>query len=329
MLEALLFAPAGQYLTDEDQIDRDRLDRVVDGLQREGFLLRALPSASASHLRFAGDDDLRRQDFLSVLRDESADLAVALRGGFGSQCLLNDIPWEALPAKGALLTGYSDVTVLLNALWTHTGRIALHGPVGGDFDETKEWQKPPFASLRRAVQTFGPKAETTRWDFAFTPECAYLAGLTSDPFCDAVKNSLTTNGTLWGGNLTMLTTLAGTPHAPSERLNGRSNFLFLEDIDEPAWRIERSLLHLSQAGMLEGTRAIFLGDFLGANRVRLRQGGYTLESALKRFSRVRSDIVLLTGLPIGHGSKRETIPVGVDVQVSMDAAQVHWEAKFL
>lgn len=312
MDKILLFAPAGQYLTEENVLDSVRLDRIAAGIRARGFALTELPSVRSVETRFAGSDELRLADTVSALKDEEADLALALRGGFGSQCLLPNLPWDELASGRTLLTGYSDVTVLLNALWTHTGRTTLHGPVGGDFDPERRIEGDPFGALSRAAAAFGPRNEA--WRFSFVPEAAYAEG---GRRTSGEAASFTEDLTLWGGNLTMLTTLAGTPHVPTRRLAGRPHAVFLEDVNEPAWRIERSLLHLSQAGMFDGCRAVLFGDFLGADRVTSRQGGYDFLTAITRFSKARPDLRIFTGLPIGHGLRRETLPVGAKLALSV------------
>ena len=174
MDKLLLFAPAGQYLTEENALDTVRLDRIAAGIRAKGFALRELPSVRSVETRFAGSDEVRLADAVAALADDSVDLALALRGGFGSQCLLSKLPWNELGSGRALLTGYSDVTVLLNALWTHTGRTTLHGPVGGDFDPERRIEGDPFGALSRAAAAFGPRNEA--WRFSFVPEAAYAEG---------------------------------------------------------------------------------------------------------------------------------------------------------
>ena len=216
MDKILLFAPAGQYLTEENALDTVRLDRIAAGIRAKGFALRELPSVRSVETRFAGSDEVRLADAVAALADDSADLALALRGGFGSQCLLPNLPWDELASGRTLLTGYSDVTVLLNALWTHTGRTTLHGPVGGDFDPERRIEGDLFGALSRAAAAFGPRNEA--WRFSFVPEAAYAEG---GRRTSGEAASFTEDLTLWGGNLTMLTTLAGTPHVPTRRLAGR------------------------------------------------------------------------------------------------------------
>ena len=317
MDKILLFAPAGQYLTEENALDTVRLDRIAAGIRAKGFALRELPSVRSVETRFAGSDEVRLADAVAALADDSADLALALRGGFGSQCLLPNLPWDELASGRTLLTGYSDVTVLLNALWTHTGRTTLHGPVGGDFDPERRIEGDLFGALSRAAAAFGPRNEA--WRFSFVPEAAYAEG---GRRTSGEAASFTEDLTLWGGNLTMLTTLAGTPHVPTRRLAGRPHAVFLEDVNEPAWRIERSLLHLSQAGMFDGCRAVLFGDFLGADRVTNRQGGYDFGTALARFAKTRPDLRFFTGLPVGHGARRETLPVGATLRLAFDGRAV-------
>ncbi len=317
MDKILLFAPAGQYLTEENELDTLRIDRIAAGIRARGFALTELPSVRSVETRFAGSDEVRLADAVAALQSDEADVALALRGGFGSQCLLPKLPWSELESGRALLTGYSDVTVLLNALWTHTGRTTLHGPVGGDFDSDRRIEGDPSGSLSRAVAAFG--VQNADWRLDFTPELWFEGGVRRDPREVSFREEAVT---LWGGNLTMLTTLAGTPHAPMKRLAGRPHAVFLEDVNEPAWRIERSLLHLSQAGMFENCRAVLFGDFLGADRVTMRQGGYDFLTALTRFAKARPDLRIVTGLPIGHGARRETLPVGAELRLASDGRVV-------
>ena len=108
MDKILLFAPAGQYLTEENVLDSVRLDRIAAGIRARGFALTELPSVRSVETRFAGSDELRQADTVSALKDEEADLALALRGGFGSQCLLPNLPWDELKSGRALLTGSSN-----------------------------------------------------------------------------------------------------------------------------------------------------------------------------------------------------------------------------
>lgn len=321
--KAILFGPAGQFLGVDNTWTPEKNDRIAAGLAREDFALRELPSARASWLRFAGDDDLRLADTIAALTDPTADVAMALRGGSGTQRLLSRLPWNGLrraQSSVPVLSGFSDVTVLLNALWVHTGRVSLHGLMGGDFDPARGVLKEDFDAFHRAVAAFG--REDAPWTYAFRPDTLWRAGrAVPSTEAEAFLSLLPKEGTegaslrLWGGNLTMLTTLAGTPDSPAARLREEENAVFLEDVGEPAWRIDRALRHLAAAGFFERTRLMLLGDFSDADRITAHQGGFTFAEVVRGFSKDFPSITILSGLPLGHGRRRATLPVGARIAV--------------
>lgn len=324
--KALLFGPAGQFLTAENEWTPEKNDRIAAGMAREDFDVRELPSARSSWFRFAGDDDRRLADTIAALTDAKADVSIALRGGSGTQRLLARLPWDGLrrvQTAVPILSGFSDVTLLLNALWVHTGRVSLHGLMGGDFDPVRGVLKEDFDAFHRAVAAFG--REDAPWSYAFQPERLWRAGegaaLTDARMLDDLLsgNSAATLR-LWGGNLTMLTTLAGTPDSPVAKLREEENAVFLEDVGEPAWRIDRALRHLSVAGFFDRTRLMLLGDFSGADRITAHQGGFTFEEAVRGFSADHPDLTILSGLPLGHGPRRATMPVGARIDFSCEFA---------
>lgn len=327
---ALLFGPAGQYLTAENEWTPEKNNRIAAGLEREDFDVRELPSARASWFRFAGDDDRRLADTITALTDAKADVAIALRGGSGTQRILSRLPWNGLrraQSSVPVLSGFSDVTVLLNALWVHTGRVSLHGLMGGDFDPARGVLKEDFDAFHRAVAAFG--RENAPWSYAFRPGPVWRGGrvgaFSSADDSDPVSNELFANdGTtlrLWGGNLTMLTTLAGTPDSPAAKLREEENAVFLEDVGEPAWRIDRALRHLAAAGFFERTRLMLLGDFSDADRIAAHQGGFTFAKAMEGFSKDHPSITILSGLPLGHGRRRATLPVGARIRFHEEATR--------
>ncbi len=134
---------------------------------------------------------------------------------------------------------------------------------------------------------------------------------------EAGFDALSVRGVLWGGNLSMLCALLGTPHWP--RIKG--GVLFVEDVNEHPYRIERCLLQLHHAGVLDAQKAIVLGAFNEYRKSPLDRG-YTLKSAIAHLrSKVRTPI--LTGLPFGHVPTKVTLPVGARVQLLVDGRDVY------
>ena len=136
---------------------------------------------------------------------------------------------------------------------------------------------------------------------------------------EAGFDGLSVRGRLWGGNLTLVRSLLGTPYWPQARLI-KGGVLFLEDVNEHPYRVERNLLQLQQAGVLQAQKAVILGAFTAWKPSPLDRG-YTLKSAVARV-RAGMKTPLLTGLPFGHVQPKVTLPVGQKVQLVVQGRDV-------
>jgi muramoyltetrapeptide carboxypeptidase len=134
---------------------------------------------------------------------------------------------------------------------------------------------------------------------------------------DAGFDGLEVRGMLWGGNLTVLNSLLGTRHWP--RIKG--GVLFLEDVNEHPYRVERNLLQLHQAGVLAAQKAIVLGAVSGFRKSPLDRG-YAMAAVVARL-RVETQTPILTGLPFGHVATKVTLPVGARVRLLVDRRQAY------
>jgi muramoyltetrapeptide carboxypeptidase len=212
---------------------------------------------------------------------------MALRGQYGISRLLHQVDFDALAASGKILVGYSDLTALHMGLYAKTGAISYAGPmVCNDFsaDEWDDYTQQQF------------------WQCLAGPTHTVRGAACGNPVLEA-------QGTIWGGNLAMLVSLLGTDYFP--RIDG--GILFLEDVAEHPYRVERMLLQLMQAGVLERQRAIVLGDF---SRYKLgpADNGYDFDAMLAHI-RAAVPVPVLTGLPFGHIPTRATIPFGAQAQL--------------
>lgn len=265
------------------------LTRAQRHLRRLGFDAHVDDSARARSQRFAGDDDTRLAALHRVARD-GRDIALASRGGYGLTRLLDRIDYPLIAQSidaGKRWVGYSDQTAFQLAVLAHTQRSTWAGPLACD-------------------------------DFGRTPEQGGVDDITEACFAEAMRgeleaigfrteagfDGLQARGTLWGGNLCVLLSLLGTPHWP--RLKG--GILFLEDVNEHPYRIERSLLQLQQAGVLDAQKAVVLGGFTDYRKSPLDRG-YTLRSAVEHLRGV-TRTPILTGLPFGHVPTKVCLPVG-------------------
>ncbi len=278
------------------------LQRARKRLAGLGFAVTLDPSLKARRQRFAGDDDTRLAT-LHRIADAAPAVAMACRGGYGLTRLLDRIDWPRLArsvAQGTRWVGYSDLSALQLGLLAHTGAGSWHGPMACD-DFGRD-------------EAGGGVDEVTSDCFAEAMSGALEAvGFRTEPGFDG----LGLRGTLWGGNLAVLVSLLGTPHWPARLRNG---ILFLEDVSEHPYRIERMLLQLQQAGVLAKQKAILLGHFSDWRASPLDRG-YTLKSVVSHLRSV-CPVPILTGLPFGHVPTKVTLPIGARVELQVQGRNV-------
>jgi len=268
------------------------LKRAARRLSALGYTVSEDASARLKHQRFAGDDETR----LAALHRVAAlapSIALATRGGYGLTRLLDRIDWKLVArsvGQGTRWVGYSDVTALQLGLLAHAQGITWAGPLAcEDFGRSDEDGGVDDVTQACFVEAMSGELEA----LGFRTEAGF--------------DGLEVSGRLWGGNLCMLSSLLGTPHWP--RIKG--GVLFLEDVNEHPYRIERGLLQLHQAGVLDAQNAVVLGAFSDWRKSPLDRG-YTLKSAIARV-RAATKTPVLTGLPFGHVRTKVCLPVGARV----------------
>ena len=267
-----------------------------------GYSVQIDPQAMARHQRFAGDDDTR----LAALHRVAADapgIAMLSRGGYGLTRLLDRVDWALLVRsveQGTRWVGHSDFTAL------QLGLLA-HGPGGKGTPIT--WAGPLALDDFGRSEEAGGVDEVTRDCFqeAMSGELEAVGFRTAAGF-----DGLNVGGRLWGGNLAMVCSLLGTPHWPGSRVT-RGGILFLEDVNEHPYRVERCLLQLQQAGVLQAQKAVVLGT-VSAWKPSPLDRGYNLKVMVARVQ-AGMKTPLLTGLPFGHVNPKVTLPVGARAQL--------------
>lgn len=271
---------------------------AVRRLRKLGFIASIDESALARHQRFAGDDDTRLAAIHRVAR-AAPSVALATRGGYGLTRLLDRIDWKLVARsveRGTRWVGHSDLTALQLGLLAHTrgaNPITWAGPLAGDHFGRGDAEGGVDEVTRDCfLEALGGELEAIGFR------------------CGSGFEGLDVKGTLWGGNLTMLCSLLGTPHWP--RIKG--GILFVEDVNEHPYRVERNLLHLHQAGVLDAQRALILGEFSAWKPSPLDRG-YTLKTAVACV-RAATKTPVLTGLPHGHVPTTVMLPVGTRVTLA-------------
>ncbi|HMO06113.1 MAG TPA: LD-carboxypeptidase [Paracoccaceae bacterium] len=294
--------------------DKSAFRRGLRRLQSLGHEVEIDEAALSSHMRFAGDDATRLAA-IGRAAASGADVALISRGGYGLTRILPDLPFRPLAKaieRGTQFVGLSDFTALQCALLAKTGATTWAGPaLGEDFGapEPDEIMQACFEDLLCG------QGEGSGWRLpASDLKSAAQAG-TPVPQALRVDKAL-----LWGGNLSVLSALVGTPFLPPIK----SGVLFLEDVNEHPYRIERQLTQLLHAGVLAKQKAILLGAF---NRYKPvpHDRGFKLQTVVAWLrSQVKAPV--LTGLPFGHVPTKVLLPVGQRISLMVEGrdALLYW-----
>jgi muramoyltetrapeptide carboxypeptidase len=286
-----IYAPAG-FATDPAAIGR-----AVARLTGLGHRVVVDAAAAGRWTRFAAPDDERLAAVERMGAHPDVDVALALRGGYGWTRLLERLDFPALARAGKRWMGHSDFTAFQLAALARSGMVTYAGPM--------------------AAYDFGAEAPS-----AWTLEHCFdvLDAPHSEANCLLDGPDISTAGTLWGGNLAMVVSLLGTPYFPQVE----AGILFLEDVGEHPYRIERMLYQLHLAGVLARQRAVLLGAFteytLNGN-----DGGYDFAATVAQLRAV-AGVPVYAGLPFGHVPDKLTLPVGgrCELDVSAGAARLRF-----
>ncbi len=277
-----IYAPAGAIG------DRVAFRRGVRRLQALGHEVEVDESALARHQRFAGDDDTRIAAIERAAVSQ-ADVAMISRGGYGLTRILADLPYKALDRaiqRGTQFVGLSDFTALQCALLARTGSPTWAGPaLMDDFARPEEPDEITAACFDDLITGRG---EGTGWRL---------------PTREAADWTIR-EATVWGGNLCMLAALTGTPYLPVVP----GGILFIEDVNEHPYRVERMLTQLLHAGVLKTQKAIVFGQF-SHYRLVAHDRGFRLASVVE-WLRTQVKARVITGLPFGHVSPKVVLPFG-------------------
>lgn len=259
--------------------DPSVIDRAAAFFAARGWQVEAGDSVFAREQRFAGSDELRLADLQRFATDATVALVVSARGGYGLSRLLDRIDFAAIKARAPVMVGYSDFTAF-NLAYLKRGGISFAGPCAVEFGAPE------------------PSSFTVEHFFGVLNATSYAVDL------ELQGPSADVSGRLWGGNLAMVVALLGTPYFPRVR----GGILFLEDVNEPAYKIERMFYQLAHAGVLQQQAAIVLGEFAPLT-VMPNDNGFDLGAVIERLRQI-SGVPVFTGFPFGHSPRKLTLPVG-------------------
>jgi muramoyltetrapeptide carboxypeptidase len=277
-----IYAPAGFVL------DPRAIERAVAWFEGAGHTVVVDPSCQARRQRFAGDDSDRLAAVLRMATDPRVDLAIAARGGYGWSRLLDRIDYAAIAGGGKCWLGHSDFTAFQLAALALGGVTTYAGPM--------------------AAPDFGVE-DVSAFTVAHCWPLQHAATHEVELVFDGPDGAF--DGTLWGGNLALITHLVGSRYFPQVD-NG---ILFVEDIGEAPYRVERMLQQLHGAGVLARQQALLFGVFNGY-QLAPNDNGYDLEDVVA-YARTRFGMPVYTGLPFGHVRDKLTLPVGGRVELAV------------
>jgi muramoyltetrapeptide carboxypeptidase len=295
-----LVAPATAVFQDvEADIARESLEAL-------GLKVKIGQHMRDRHGYLAGEDKARADDINRFFADSSIAGVLPIRGGWGSARLLPYLDFDTIRRNPKVMMGFSDITALHNSIQAKTGLITFHGPNGGG-----RWDAWSVDYVKRIV---------------FNGEAVTL----SNPTTLSDRNSLTqvdnrtrtitpgtARGRMMGGNLTVLTAILGSPYVPDYT----GAILFLEDVQENLYRIDRMLTSLKLAGILDKAKGVVFGVCSQCGPGNDNYAALTLEEIL-------ADHIKTLGVPawqgamIGHDQPQWTVPFGLEVEIDATAATV-------
>lgn len=286
-------------ITPGSYIDDESLKKAVDNLLSLGFRLKMGKNLRARRGFNAGTDQQRLDDLHTMFADDSVDGIWCARGGYGCSRLLPAIDYDLIRNNPKALIGYSDVTALLNAIYHKTGLVGFHGPVGAS--ELTEYTEAQF----RAVVMEG----NAPYAIPLSVENQKKENPAFQPF---PLRGGKARGLLIGGNLSLLAAMAGTPYLPE----AAGKLVFLEDVGEKPYRIDRMLTQLRQAWSLGQAAGIALGIFEDCQP---GEGELSLSLAETLTDRLQElNIPALYGLSFGHIADQCTLPVGIEAELDVE-----------
>jgi len=286
--DVYVISPAGAVL------DASRLNAGLRALESLGFSAVSDRAVLSRHTRFAGTDKMRLAAF-DRAAGQKAPIVMISRGGYGLTRLLPHLDFEALAQAQKHWVGFSDFTAFALAMLARANAGTWAGPAVLELGELArklpDWQEETTAAS--FVEAMNGQTEGLGFEYEG-------------------PRGIEEEGVLWGGTLAIVTGLLGTPYFPSIK----GGLLFLEDVGEHPYRLERMFCQLLDSGVLDQQAAVLLGSFSDYRLTDL-DGGYDF-SEVVRFVRSRTRTPVITGLPFGHAGQKFTLPHGARLGLATD-----------
>lgn len=279
-------------------VDKDAVDETVENLRGLGLEAHYTDNLMHKSGYLAGSDENRAEDLNYMFQTDKVDAIMCVRGGYGCTRILPLLDYDLIRKNPKILIGYSDVTALLYALYAETGLVSFHGPVG-----ISTFNDYSVDYMRRTIMEPQSKLELVSTD--------------EDEDEDAYKAYTITEGTaegrLIGGNLTMMDVMIGTKYDVSYK----NKIVFIEEVREEPYRVDRMLTRMRQAGKFDGAAGIVCGVFKKCE-VDKDDPSFDESYTLKEVMQDRLGdlgIPVIYGLSFGHIENKFTLPVGINTRL--------------
>lgn len=273
---------------------RNEYGKIIREIKSMGYKVKVGKNAKKRYGGFAGTDKQRAADLNAMFADDSVDAILPFRGGWGSNRILDLVDFDIIRANPKILVGFSDITSLLLAIYAKTGLVTFHGPVG-----KSDWTDYTIRHFDRALSGRQPFSLQTP-EKSFCKSCNHLHTITPGK----------ASGRILGGNLSVLTAMVGSDYLP----NWDDTLLFVEDVGEDYYRIDRMITQLELSGILDQISGFIFGQCANCTK----SSSYSLP-----LNKVLEDHIKSLGIPafsgamFGHISNNITIPEGI--MAEMDA----------
>ncbi|GHF19411.1 peptidase S66 [Kordiimonas sediminis] len=294
-----LVAPAGVIY------EKVRIDIALESLTALGLKPTLGNHVYDRHGYFAGRDADRAADINAAFADPSVKAVFALSGGWGAARTLPYLDFDLIKENPKVIIGYSDITALLNAIYAKTGLTTFHGP-----NATTRWTDFNVQSFQDMVMK-GTTPELVN------PQVRDNSLAVRTNRIQTI-NAGTAEGALVGGNLTVLTALAGTPYLP----DFKGKILFLEDVGEAIYRVDRMLSTLELAGVFKKVTGIVFGGFTKVGNDGAGFGSFALMDIFEQYGKQHGKPCFY-GAMFGHVENARTIPIGGTARIDADKGSIH------
>ncbi len=289
-----IVAPASPVL------DPSRIDRGVSYLERLGYNVIVGANVLKNHGYLAGTDEERVADLHAMFRDRRVSMIISARGGYGTPRLLGLLDYRLIKRNPKILVGFSDITALQLALWAKCSLVTFHAPM----------------LATDMAEPMDPFTEEMFWLVVTSNQKVGAVGF-PEPMETKIVRPGSFTGHLLGGNLSILVSLLGTPYQPV--LDHAA--IFIEEVGEEPYRIDRMLMQLQNASSLTRCRGVMVGQCTDCVPRDPTRPFLSLDEVLKEFALALKKPVI-SNVPFGHVKQKITLPVGVKAKVDVERRSI-------